>query len=187
MEVLFRLAMMFLRTNESRLLDKIDKNILSYPSDTESRIHQKKVMFLIRTMSAKSNSKGIPYSPAISFLKLEHAMGHDLFVKSILYKSKSFKNKTVFAIRIPELQWADFVKHEVLHGREKPSLDILLTTTEEDVKVSSKQAKKVVQTTVKKSKSSPVHPPSIKKGRKSDAIPKTGKVFTTYQNMFDVN
>jgi hypothetical protein len=60
------------------------------------------------------------------FKHLEQWLGHDLFVTSIMFSSKTVKNKPQFSKVIPQLQWTEFVSEQVRMGYEPPNLDSFL-------------------------------------------------------------
>jgi hypothetical protein len=147
-EVLFRMSIMFLKTNEPIFLEKMT-NVS--PSDTVNA-HRSQVQFLLKYLYPVSNSKGHVFTHSEAFEKCELILGHDLFVKSIMAMSKTGKNKSEFAKGIPEVQWDEFVKNEEYKHRSPPSVNSYFMATPYKHSETTK-ASKMVSMTSKKSKS----------------------------------
>jgi hypothetical protein len=113
-EVLFRLSMMFLRTNETALLEGNETTGLDVDGEQRRKIER----LLVRMAPPTSQST---YKQ--EFKHLEQWLGHDLFVTSIMFSSTTVKNKPQFSKVIPQLQWTEFVSEQVKMGYEPPNLD----------------------------------------------------------------
>ncbi len=116
-EVLFRLSMMFLRTNETALLDLVGGDLKDE--------HKRKIEGLLQTMYPPPSQA----TEKEEFKHFEQWLGHDLFVTSIMISSKTARNKPQFSQAIPELQWKEFSSDEKKKGREPPNLRSLLCAT----------------------------------------------------------
>ncbi len=160
-EVLFRLSMMFLRTNETALLERIKTTGLDVNGD-----HRKKIGRLLVRMapSVQSTSKQ-------EFEHLEQWLGHDLFVTSIMFSSKTARNKPQFSKVIPQLQWTEFVSEQVKMGYEPPNLDsFLYPTTYRDAET------RLIPSPMKR-KSQQTESPKKQKGNTRTPKETTGKSF----------
>jgi hypothetical protein len=122
-EVLFRLSMMFLRTNETALLERIETTGLDVDGE-----HRRKIERLLVRM-APSPSQSFQSTSKQEFKHLEQWVGHNLFVTSIMFSSKTARNKPQFSKVIPQLQWTEFVSEQVKMGHEPPNLDSFLYPT----------------------------------------------------------
>jgi hypothetical protein len=120
--------MMFLRRNETALLERIKTTGLDVDGE-----HRKKIeRLLVRMAPPPSQSFQSTYKQ--EFEHLEQWLGHDLFVTSIMFSSKTVKNKPQVSKVIPQLQWTEFVSEQVKMGYEPPNLDsFLYPTTYRDV------------------------------------------------------
>jgi hypothetical protein len=114
---------MFLRTNETALLERIKTNGLDVDGE-----HRKKIERLLVRMAPPPSQSFQPTSKQ-EFEHLEQWLGHGLFVTSILLSSKTVKNKPQFSKVIPQLQWTEFVLEQVKMGYEAPNLDSFLHPT----------------------------------------------------------
>jgi hypothetical protein len=119
-EVLFRLSMMFLKKNETTLLDRIE----NVGGDLKDE-HKRKIEGLLQTMYPPPSQA----TEKEEFKHFEQWLGHDLFVTSIMISSKTARNKPQFSQAIPKLQWKEFSSDEKKKGREPPNLRSLLCAT----------------------------------------------------------
>ncbi len=119
-EVLFRLSMMFLKKNETALLDSIE----TVGGDLKDE-HKRKIEKLLHTMYPPPSQ----VTQKQEFKRFEQWLGHNLFVTSIMISSKTVRNKPQFSKAIPELQWKEFVSEQVEMGHEPPNLHSLLYAT----------------------------------------------------------
>jgi hypothetical protein len=92
-EAMYRLTFMFLKINESSLVEKTKKNINKLPAATVKN-HRRKISFFLRTMYPT-------FGPKEAFQKYKKYLGHDLFVKAIMAISKAGNNKGEFSNCIP--------------------------------------------------------------------------------------
>jgi hypothetical protein len=119
-EVLFRLSMMVLRTNETALLERIETTGLDVDGD-----HRRKIQRLLVRMAPPPSQSASKQE----FEHLEQWLGHDLFVTSIMFSSKTVRNKPQLLKVILQLQWTEFVSEQVKMGYEPPILDSFLYPT----------------------------------------------------------
>ena len=116
-EVLFRISMMLLKTNEETLLTQMEKN----PQNVSNKIkasHETKMTLLLSGMYP--SRKDTPMTPKAEFETLEKWLGHDLFVSGLMAAAKTSGQNLVFAKQIPKLQWDAFCAKEVKKGRDRP-------------------------------------------------------------------
>jgi len=180
-QVLFRLSMLFLHTNELVFVEKMKSK-----NGPEVDNHKRKIRFLLDSMCPSASSKGIVYSEIESFQKLEKLVGHDFFVKAIMSNSKSGKNKPLYAKGIPKVQWNRFVTDQEQKYRKKPSRNTMFNPTiYKDSKPSAKTVKKLDNTKRKERKQSPAKSHPIKKTQNLVEKTKAGKWFNMFENTID--
>jgi hypothetical protein len=162
-EVIFRLSMMFLRTNETALLERIETTGIDVDGE-----HRRKIERLLVRMApppSQSTSKQ-------EFEHLEQWLGHDLFVTSIMFSSKTIKTKPQFSKVIPQLQWTEFVSEQGKMGYEPPNLDsFLYPTTYRDA-----ETRTSIPSPMKR-KSQQTESPKKQKGNTHTRKETTGKSF----------
>jgi predicted Zn-dependent protease len=113
-EVVFRISMMFLKTNESTLLTKIDK------SEIETReVDSKKIRYLLNEyLPTNTGSEGNTEVKKGDFADLEQLVGHDLLAKAIFHVSSPNKPMP-FSKDIPPMQLKKFKDKEKQIFEEK--------------------------------------------------------------------
>jgi hypothetical protein len=160
-EVLFRLSMMFLKTNETVLLETSRRYGIS---DEHSVKMERLLLLMIPPPSEPSSHKQ-------EFKHLELWLGHDMFVTSIMHSSKTAKNKPQYSKVIPKLQWTEFTAEQFSMGRVVPNLDSFLyapTYREDETRTISSPMKPKRQKT---------ESPKKRKGNTRTSKETTGKSF----------
>jgi hypothetical protein len=94
-EVLFHLSMMFLRRNETALLERIKTTGLDVNGDLRKKIGR----LLVRM------APSVQLTSKQEFEHMEQWLGHDLFVTSIMFSSKTARNKPQVSKVILQFQW----------------------------------------------------------------------------------
>ena len=131
-EVLFRVSMMFLKTNETKLKSQMAVQATKDGGDIV-KVHSRKMEKLLTGMYP--NKEGA--KPKMLFEKSESWLGHDLLVKAIHTLSKSSTKCTVFAKKIPMVQWESFESEEEKKGRPKPNRESLFPTVPYPMKLTT--------------------------------------------------
>ena len=115
-EVLFRLSMMFLKTNQTVLLETSRRYGIC---DEHPAKMERLLLCMIPPPSEPSTHKQ-------EFKHFELWLGHDMFVSSIMLSSKTAKNKPQYSKVIPKLQWTEFQARQASMGRVVPNPDSFL-------------------------------------------------------------
>jgi hypothetical protein len=113
------LSIIFLRTNETALLERIKTTGLDVIGEHKNKIGRLLVRMAPSVQSASKQE----------FEHLEQWLGHDLFFTSIMFSSKTARNKPQFSKVIPQFQWTEFVLEQVEMGHEPPNLDSFVYPT----------------------------------------------------------
>ncbi len=112
-EVLFRLSMMFLKTNQTVLLETSRRYGIC---DEHPAKMERLLLCMIPPPSEPSTHK-------LEFKHFELWLGHDMFVSSIMLSSKTVTNTPQYSQEIPKLKWKEFTEEQFSLGRVVPNID----------------------------------------------------------------
>ncbi len=117
--VLYRMATMFLYSNEEEINKAMTTNANGIHSDA-IKSYRKKMSQILRILYPHGQE-----TTRKQLLQMELWMGHDLLAQTIVLNSRAAATQpeNIFSRNIPEMQWDDYVKKEKRDKRRTPLLE----------------------------------------------------------------